>query len=203
MRFVRRRRIERPRWTFILIGTIIVVFILQLTSKFWLYFSFIPVYAISRPWTFVTAIFLHADFSHLFFNMFALFIFGVYLESRIRQRDFLLIFFLSGIVGNLGYMVTSFNPTIPGIGASGAVYGIIGILAVLEPFTPIYIWYAPVPMIFAAILWGITEFLGLFVPSGIAHGSHLGGLFFGILYGLYIRRESKKVEKTRYISYRP
>lgn len=121
--------------------------------------------------------------------------FGIYLESRIKTRDFLLIFFLSGIAGNLGYLVTASNPMIPGIGASGAVYGIMGSLAILMPHAIVYIGYIPMPMIIAAFFWGITEFLGLFVPSGIAHGAHLGGLFFGIAYGLHLKSNLRKRNK--------
>ncbi|MEK7829547.1 MAG: rhomboid family intramembrane serine protease, partial [Acidobacteriota bacterium] len=80
-------------------------------------------------WMFVTPIFLHADFSHLFFNMIALFFFGLSLESRVGRNNFLLIFFLSGIVGSFFYMFTADNPYIPALGASGSVFGLIGALS--------------------------------------------------------------------------
>jgi membrane associated rhomboid family serine protease len=187
--------IRKPRWTFIFIGVCVAVFLLEAIGDWWVYFSFIPSLAFTNPWTFVTSIFLHADISHLFFNMFALFIFGVYLESRIKEVDFLLLFFLAGIAGNLGYMVTAGDPTIPGIGASGAIYGVIGALAILTPFAIVYVGYLPMPMIVAAFFWAASEFLGLFIPSRIAHGSHLGGLFFGIVYGFYLRQQFSRAPK--------
>ena len=181
-------------WTFIFIAICVVAFALEffVPTRF---FSFIPVYALSRPWTFVTSIFLHASFEHLFFNMFALFMFGIYLETRIKKINFVFIFFLAGIVGNLGYMITAPNATTPAIGASGAIYGVMGALAALIPSATVYIGYMPMPIVFTAFIWAITDFLGLFVPGPIAHGAHLTGLFIGILFGLYLRKT--KPSRTR------
>lgn len=182
---------HKPFWTFIFIILCIVIFFIGFfipTDDY----SFVPSKAFFQPWIFITSIFLHADFSHLFFNMFALFIFGIYLESKIGRERFFLIFFISGIAGSFGYMLTALNPNMPAVGASGAIYGIIGTLAILTPFAIVYVGYMPMPMILAAFLWGLTEFLGLFVPSNIARGSHLAGLFVGILAGFYIRRMKLK-----------
>ena len=88
---------------------------------------------------FVTSIFLHANLSHLFFNMFALFFVGIYLERMVGRRTFFTIFLTSGIIGNLGYLVTASNPQVPAIGASGAVYGVMGALAVIAPFLLVYV----------------------------------------------------------------
>jgi membrane associated rhomboid family serine protease len=184
-------RAEKSTWTFILIAVCFVVFILELFTPIEKYTYFVPAYALSRPWAFITSIFLHADFSHLFFNMFALFIFGVYLEPRVSGKAYLLIFFLAGIVGNLGYMLTAFDSTIPGLGASGAIYGIMGAVAVLDPYAIVYLGFVPMPMIVAAFIWTITEFLGLFVPGNVAHGSHLAGLFVGAVFGFYLKRQKK------------
>ena len=181
------------KWTFVFLITAVAVFFLQSTGLFdWRLFAFTPGLALERLWTFITSIFLHADFTHLFFNMFALLIFGTVLESRIGSKNFIIIFFVSGIVGSLGYMITTRNPSIPAIGASGAVYGILGALAILMPKMVVFVWGIPMPMIAAAGFWTLTEFLGLFYPSGIARGAHLGGLFIGIIYGLYLRNQEKK-----------
>lgn len=188
---------KRPVWTFVLIGICIVVFIFQLLTPIEQYTYFVPAYAFCRPWTFVTSIFLHADFSHIFFNMLALFIFGTYLEPRVSGKTYLLIFFLAGIVGNLGYMLTALNSTVPGLGASGAIYGVMGALATLEPYAIVYLGFVPMPMIFAAFVWTVTEFSGLFIPGNIAHGAHLAGLFIGVAFGFYLRKQ----RKTRFIRF--
>jgi membrane associated rhomboid family serine protease len=156
------------------------------------YFSFIPAFAYSRPWTFVTAIFLHADITHILFNMIALFFFGTYLEQRISKKNYILIFFIAGIIGNIGYSLSTPDATVPGLGASGAIYGIMGTLTVLTPTAVVYVYGIPMPMFVAAILWFFVEFFGLFAPSDIAHGAHLGGLFVGIIIGFYFRWQLMK-----------
>ena len=119
--------------------------------------------------------------------------FGLALENRIGSRNYLIIFFIAGILGSIGYMLTSTNPLIPAIGMSGAIYGIMGALAMIMPGTMVWVGgFAPMPMIFAVFFWGISEFLGLFTPGVIARGAHLGGLFIGVLYGLYIRKQEEK-----------
>jgi membrane associated rhomboid family serine protease len=120
--------------------------------------------------------------------MFALFFFGMYLERMIGNRTFALLFLSSGIIGNIGYSITAIDPFTPAIGASGAVFGIIGALATLAPFLMIFIYgFLPIPMIVAAVLWALLDLIGLFAPSGIAHGAHLGGMFVGIAFGIYLR----------------
>lgn len=177
-------------WTMRFFIIAVVAFLIQLTGMFDLMqFSFVPAHALSKPWTFITAMFLHANVQHIFFNMLALLMFGIPLESRIGSKKFLAIFFVSGIVGGLGYLLTAGNPLIPAIGMSGAIYGIMGTLAILMPSTMVFVGgFFPMPMIFAVFFWVISEFLGLFSPGTIARGAHLGGLLVGVLYGFYLRR---------------
>ena len=181
-------RVWYKRPTIILILLMIIVFILQNTFDLES-LAFRPSLISKTPWTIVTSIFLHADVSHIFFNMFALFFFGLYLENFVSTRDYLIIFLLSGIIGNIGYMITTTNPNIPVVGASGGIYGIMGCLAMIRPFAVVYIYFVPVPLIMAAGLWALTEALGLFTPSNIAHGSHLLGLIVGVMFGLYFRNQ--------------
>ena len=180
---------EKPTITLTLLVINVFVFFIELISPIENYFSFVPANAFVQPWIFVTSIFLHADFTHLFFNMFALFMFGTYLENKIEKKTYLIIYFAAGIFGNVGYMLTAPGSTIPGLGASGAIFGVMGALAVLAPSAIIYLYGVPMPMLVAAFFWALTEFLGTFVPSGIAHGAHLGGLFIGIILGLYLRNK--------------
>ncbi len=195
-----------PKWTYILIGISVAGYILQhtvgsqvgigiqlsginLERPLWFLFSFVPLLAFDMPWMFVTSIFLHADLSHLFFNMISLLIFGMYLERMVGRRLFLILFFVAGIIGNVGYILTSSNALIPAIGASGAIYGVMGTLAVLAPFLLIFIYgIIPLPMIIAAGAFAVLDIMGLLVPSGIAHGAHLAGMVVGIGAGLYLRR---------------
>ena len=177
-----------PRWTYIFILLSLVGFVLQYVTNDWYYLAFYPGYVSVYPWMFVTSIFLHADLSHLFFNMMALFFFGTYLERMIGRKSFLVLFLVSGVIGNLGYLFTASDPLTPAIGASGAIYGVVGTLAVLAPLLMIFIYgIIPLPMFVTAILWTLLDLVGLFTPSGIAHGAHLGGMVVGVIYGLYLR----------------
>lgn len=182
----------KPKWTFIFILISIIGFILQqlLPENFWIIFTFIPAYSSEFPWMFLTSIFLHADVSHLFFNMFSLFLFGIYLEKMIGPKLFILIFLLAGFFGNFGFLISTTNPFIPGLGASGAVYGVLGALAVLTPFLTIYIYgLIPMPIIVAAIIYALLDVFGLFAPGTVAHGAHLAGMFIGIVFGLYLKKK--------------
>lgn len=183
--------------TLFLILLMTFIFLFQYPFDLLGYFSFIPRYAFSRPWTFFTSIFLHANFSHFFYNMLALFFFGSYLERLVDSKTYLLIFFLSGFFGNLLFFLTSFNPSIPAVGASGAIYGIIGALAALKPYAIVYIYFTPVPLIVAAFFWALISFVGIFIPSSIAHAAHLSGLITGYIVGYIL----KKRERKRYISW--
>ena len=163
-------------------------------------FSFIPSLALSMPWQFVTAIFLHANFPHLFFNMFALFLFGPYLENLIGSKRFLLVYFISGIFGNLAFFLLDPYSKIPAVGASGAIYGILGTLAILQPYQIIYLYYVPVPMILAAILWFIISVIGILgPPTSIGHQAHLAGLLFGFVFGSYIKIKLRRLRKRYFI----
>ena len=174
---------------------ILLFFVYQLASDTWINLAFFPAFAFYEPWTFITSIFLHADFLHLFFNLFALFFFGIYLERVIGSGSFAALFILSGIVGNLGYLLTSSDPYIPAIGASGAIYGIIGTLAVIAPSLLVYIYgFIPVPMALAAAIWALIDIAGLSMPTGIAHGAHLGGMIVGLIYGAYLRVRVRRVK---------
>ncbi|MCL4436276.1 MAG: rhomboid family intramembrane serine protease [Thaumarchaeota archaeon] len=179
---------ETPKWTFIFIAVAVVCFVIQQFTDLWIYFAFFPALAVNMPWMFVTSIFLHSGVEHLLFNMLALFFMGMSLERMIGHKAFAMLFIASGVVGNVGYMLTASDPMTPAIGASGAIYGVIGTLATLAPLMLIFIYgIIPLPMVVAAVLWGLLDYIGLFDTSGIAHGAHLGGLFLGVAFGLYLR----------------
>ena len=172
-----------------LVGVCTVVFIFQIifpqiTDQFALY----NFRVFSEPWLLVTSIFLHGGFQHLFFNMFALGLFGLILENIIGSRNFLLVFFSSGIVASIG--AAMFYPA--SLGASGAIYGILGTLAVLRPKMSVWVFGVPMPMFVAAILWALIDIVGMFAPSGIANAAHIFGLGFGVITGLLLRKKFKE-----------
>jgi len=191
------------KWTFIFLIVCVFMFILQIVGIITnINFAFTPALVFEKPWTFVTSIFLHADIMHILINMLVLFFLGVALESRIGSTHFVILFLLSGIFGSIGYMITASDSMIPAVGASGAIYGILGALAVLMPFAIVYIYgIIPMPMIGVAVLWGLLDFFGLFTPGNVAHGAHLGGLFVGILYGFYLKSVVKEQYRKMMLKY--
>ncbi|MGV8176248.1 MAG: rhomboid family intramembrane serine protease [Candidatus Bilamarchaeaceae archaeon] len=174
-----------------LLGIIVLAFMAQLTVPgFTQTFYFDPSTALSQPWTFVTSIFLHGGFIHLFFNGYALFLFGSILERVVPKKEYFIGFFGAGIFGSILYylvIIMGVAAPVPALGASGAIFGIMGMLTVLLPDMVIYIWFLPLRMREAAIFWIFLEFVGTFnMASGVASAAHLGGLVFGILYAKYL-----------------
>ncbi|MDD5171693.1 MAG: rhomboid family intramembrane serine protease [Candidatus ainarchaeum sp.] len=170
-----------------------IVFILQLISDpVTGLFIFDPALALTQPWRFITSMFLHGSITHLFFNAYALFMFGSILETQISKKDYLIIYFGAGLLGGLLYYATyllGIIPPIPALGASGAIYGILGATAILLPEMRIFFFFFPIKMRYAAILWFALEFLGTFdISSGIASAAHLGGLIFGVAYAWYLSK---------------
>ncbi len=162
----------------------------------WLVYVFgvVPVDTIFRlhVWQPVTYLFLHSPdtFWHLFFNMFALWMFGTPLERDWGSRRFLRYYLLTGVGAGLLNVAVSLlwggaAATIPTIGASGAIYGLLLAFGVLYPRQPIFIWFVlPVPAwIFVSIYGGLAFFSALQGPgTAVSHVSHLGGMLFGLIY---------------------
>lgn len=142
-------------------------------------FFFAPVLAAFEPWRMLTAGFVH-DWSgpmHILFNSYAIWIFGRALEPMLGTVRFLVLYLTSIVGGSLAVMWLS-DPQIPVVGASGALFGLMGAY-----FVVIRSLGGNASQIF--ILVGINFALGLFVP-GISWEGHLGGLVTGlVIAGIY------------------
>lgn len=138
---------------------------------------------LARPWTLLSHVFLHGSGEHLLYNMFALALFGTILEKIVGGKRFLILFFAAGMFSAIGD-VAFYTAT---LGASGAVMGIIGCLAVLRPKMTVWLFYIPMPMMFAAVIWALGDLIGMFIPSNVANAAHLFGLGFGVGLGFYLR----------------
>ncbi len=187
------------RITLSLIFILIIFFIIQLaipgfTEAFYLEPSLVS----SQPWLLITSVFLHGGISHIAFNCFSLFMFGTILERRLSIVQYLSLFILAGIAGSVLYWLTwvlGIIPDIPALGASGAIFGILGACAVFFPNLMVYIYFFPIKIQHAAVLWFVLEFVGAFnTSSGIASAGHLGGLIIGILYAWYLQNGQKRYD---------
>ena len=169
--------------TEILIGINILMFIIQLLLPG---FTNLMMFDPSQPfelWRYFTSMFVHGGMFHILLNMYALFIFGKPVE---KKTNLLLIYLLSGLAGNVLYIMlaqTGFIPMIPALGASGAVYGILGAFVVLYPSARLYSLYFPFGLSgkWAAIVFALFEFITMFSNDGIGHAAHLGGLVVGYI----------------------
>jgi len=134
-------------------------------------------------WRFLTSIFLHANLSHLVLNLFALIMFGLILEKLIGSKRFLIIYFSAGILANI-FAVFFYSNS---LGASGAIFGIIGALAVIRPLMTVWVFNLPLPMFVAAIIWAGIDILGVLFPTDVGNIAHLTGLAAGLALGFYFR----------------
>ena len=128
-----------------------------------------------------TSMFLHAGFMHILFNMMILIFIGATLESRIGTKPFMLAYLITGYLSGL---ISSIFIG-PGIGASGAICGILGLFAGLYPKEKFsgFIYFIPVrniPMIYLIFIFvGMEVLLQFTIPSNIGHFTHVIGLFCG------------------------
>ncbi|HEY5533678.1 MAG TPA: rhomboid family intramembrane serine protease [Ignavibacteria bacterium] len=146
-------------------------------------------------WQIITYMFMHGSFWHLFFNMFALWMFGIELENLWGSKKFGYYYLLCGLgaaVANL-FIAPLFSSPGPTIGASGAVFGILVAFGYLFPDRYIYIYFfLPIKAkYFVLIYMGLELFSAVTAQnSNIAHVAHLGGAVVGIIY-LFATRKNK------------
>jgi len=173
----------------------VVSFFLQIFPLYNEMFALYPTHVIARPWTLVTYIFLHGSFAHLLFNMLFLFFFGPRLESLVGSKTFLEIYLGSGVIAGIGHVLTSSSPV---VGASGALYGIFGCLAIIAPYIIVFVYFIPMKITHAVILFAIMDFLLMGSGDMIAHAAHLSGLLVGIVYGIKLKRS---LRRTPYLGF--
>ncbi len=155
-------------------------------------------------WQPFTYMFMHANFSHIFFNMFAVWMFAAPIEQRWGSRKFLIYYIVSGvgaaIVQELVWWAMYGSIPVPAvtIGASGAVFGILFAFAWLFPDVKMFLLFVPIPIsarIFV-IMYAVVEFFAGIAnvsTDNVAHFAHLGGMFFGWLLLLWWRHKDRAI----------
>ncbi len=166
---------------------------------------FLPGSPYFQPYQLVTHMFMHANLTHLFFNMFALYMFGPPIEMSFGSKRFLFYYLFAGFgamflqlgvswleihqFGAPGYLAN-----IPMVGASGAIFGLLAAFGYLFPNSQIMLIFPPIPMrakYFVLLYAGAELMFGLNTMggnSGVAHFAHVGGALFGFLLLLYWRK---------------
>ncbi len=179
-------------------GLIILIFIVQIVlSKYgFSEFFLLNKQFLSEPWRLVSSIFLHVNITHLIYNIFALALFGSILEGFIGGRKFLVVFFITGIFANL-VSVNFYNNS---LGASGAIFGVIGALILVRPMLMVFAFGLPMPIFIAGALWIAGDLMGIFMPSNVANIAHLSGVFFGFIFGAIFRDwKQRRVPRKRIV----
>ena len=141
-----------------------------------------------HSYQFVTYMFLHASVEHIFFNMFALWMFGRTLEYELGSKRFLIYYMVCGVGAALIQLATAYltgEMPIQLVGASGAVMGLLLAFGVMHPNAVIMLLIPPIPMKakWFVVIYGVIElFLGWTGFGGnVAHFAHVGGMLWGLL----------------------
>jgi membrane associated rhomboid family serine protease len=212
-------RVKKTMVTYALIVANIVVFILTLIFYYELVLGFsgglayaglgfrgmyLTIEQSPQLYTLFTSMFIHGDFLHLLGNMLVFFFMGMAFEQRIGWKRFLVIYLLTGICGSITHVLIEGNATIPLIGASGAIFGILGAFAFSYPRDEVVM---PIPLIFimvfrrikvmyAALLFGAMETAFVFFGGrgNTAHFAHLGGIISGVIIAAILLRNIKMKE---------
>ena len=138
-------------------------------------------------WQLLTSGFLHASWMHLLANMFGLWMFGRDVELRLGTRNFLQLYFASLFTAAIAQLAVTamLQQDVPTLGASGAVFGVLGAFAMLFPERVIVLLIPPIPLparVFVFLYAIIELILGVTsTQSGVAHFAHIGGLIGGII----------------------
>lgn len=144
--------------------------------------------------TLFTSMFLHGGWSHLLGNMWFLYLFGDNVEDRMGHLKYVIFYLICGIAASAAQVYSDVNGTIPGVGASGAISGVLGAYLVLFPHARIRTYIGTytsvwVPAIFFIIIWFLMQFFPALASlhlegvktGGIAFWAHVGGFVAGVI----------------------
>ena len=153
-------------------------------------------------WTFLTSMFMHGGIFHLFVNMLSLFFVGGLLEKILGKRRYFSLYLISGLFAGLFFVLASLVFSADyisfAVGASGALFGLVGALLLLTPNLRVYVMFIPIPIKLKYAAPGLLVLLWLISIAGnvpIGNTAHLGGLLAGLGYGIFLRLKFPKKVK--------
>jgi membrane associated rhomboid family serine protease len=213
-----------PIATYILILVNVLVFLFELTmppamlERFFYLFGVVSArftnpewaaflgFPADNLWPFVTSMFIHAGWFHIVGNMWTLWIFGDNVEDRMGPVRFVIFYLLCGLAAGIVHWLTNPTSTVPAVGASGAIAGVMGAYLVLFPYAQIILlvpigffpFFFALPAVTYLAFWALTQVLsgtlalslaGPYEVGGVAWWAHAGGFVAGIaLQALFVRR---------------
>jgi len=154
-----------------------------------------------KVYTLLTSGFLHASISHLLFNCLALFIFGRVVERKVGFSKTALVYFGALIISNLfSSLINLFvvGENTPGIGASGAIMGLVAAAMLLNPFYLTYEFIIPLPIMLVGWITLLADIAGIFRPANdnIGHLAHIGGFISITLLAFLLNIDDRKSLRT-------
>ncbi|MBN9392225.1 MAG: rhomboid family intramembrane serine protease [Chloroflexi bacterium] len=208
---------ERPAVPFINYGLILInilVFVYQLSlspdamNNFILQYSTVPadISHFQNLQTLLTSQFLHGSFLHIGGNMLYLWIFGDNVEGRLGHLGYLVFYLVAGVIAGLAQVVVAPNSTVPSLGASGAVAGVLGAYLVMFPrvrvntfiFLGIFFFLTRLSAMVVIGFWAVLQFFNGFTQitnqtaqtgeGGVAYFAHIGGFITGLIIGVIFSR---------------
>ena len=217
---------SKPVITYSILGICVLVFILQISSasyqsgKLFYSYGLIPavltghkqlpaeIAMIAPELTLITSMFMHGGFMHLIGNMLYLWIFADNIEDELGPVKFICFYLLSGIAAALTQVFLNTQSTIPMIGASGAIGGVLGAYIVNHPKAKVIVLIplgffsqiVKIPALYVLGFWFILQFINSSLSSseggGVAYGAHIGGFIFGVVAILFFNKKNKPLHKT-------
>jgi membrane associated rhomboid family serine protease len=207
-------------WSLIAINVVVFLFQLGMSEytleRFFYLFGVVPArythpewamlvgIPVDDYWPFLTSMFLHGGWLHIIGNMWTLWIFGDNVEERMGSLRYVIFYVICGVAAGIVHTVTNPTSTIPAVGASGAIAGVMGAYFYLFPYARIIVllpilffpFFFEVPAVVFLGIWAITQLfsgaLSLAGPSdvgGVAWWAHVGGFITGmVLHFFFVRR---------------
>ncbi|HEY7198850.1 MAG TPA: rhomboid family intramembrane serine protease [Candidatus Dormibacteraeota bacterium] len=193
-----------PVVTYGLIALNVVVFLVELTQPdpqgYLVTWGAVParITAGQDLETLITSMFLHAGWLHLLGNMLFLFVFGDNVEDAFGHVRYLLFYLACGVLAGLGQVLLAPTATLPGVGASGAISGVLAAYLIMFGRNPVRVIIGFIPAVVPAWVmigvWIVLQFLNGFASlgqtaqgGGVAYGAHVGGFVGGLVLTLALR----------------
>jgi len=210
---------EKPIVTYVIIGVCVVIFLIQFgtqsysTGELFYSYGLIPsvlmghnqlpmdVYAIPAFLTIFTSMFMHGGFMHLIGNMLYMWIFADNIEDNLGPAKFITFYILSGIGAAMTQVLIDTHSSVPMVGASGAIGGVLGAYLINHPNARVLVLIPlgfftqliKIRALYVLGFWFVLQFISS--GGGIAYAAHIGGFVSGIVLILFFNKKSKKKDK--------
>lgn len=208
-----RHYMRQPRFsnawsmTTLLIVANFVAFIVQwyfISPRFTSAYLALSTYGVKHGllYQFLTFQFLHGGWMHLLFNCLGIYMFGRIVEDRLGTKNFLILYFLGGVIGGLVQVLLgfAFPHYFSGavVGASAGLFALIAAFAIQSPEETILLFFLPLPAKYILFIQGGAALVGLIAHEQvIAHGAHLGGMLTGIGFIRWLSRPRDAIVRWR------